>query len=108
MSDIDVDTDEIEIIHNQAEQRFEVELAGKLAVLEYTPRGSRIAYTHTEVPDEMEGQGVGGALAKHALEYARAQGLEVLPICPFVAAYIRRHREYQDLVARGRRDKDTA
>jgi predicted GNAT family acetyltransferase len=55
---------------------------------------------HTRVPGELEGQGYGGALAKAALDYARANGLKVIPTCPFVSAYLRRHKEYADLVQR--------
>jgi len=53
---------------------------------------------HTEVPPEHEGQGYGGALAKAALDYARAEKLRVIPTCPFVRAYVKRHPEYAALV----------
>lgn len=53
---------------------------------------------HTIVPEEMEGKGIGSALVKHALEYARHEHLYVKPTCPFIRAYIDRHPEYKDLV----------
>ena len=57
-------------------------------------------FTHTEVPRALEGKGVGNVLAKTGLEWARSEGLRVIPICPFVAAYIARHPDYADLVRR--------
>lgn len=93
----------LEIRNNPERNRFEAEVNGKLAVVEYMDRGARIVYTHTEVPDGQEGEGIGSQLAKYELEYARAQEKIVLPLCPFIAAYIRRHPEYQDLVLPGYR-----
>ena len=59
-----------------------------------------IIYTHTEVPDALEGRGIGSKLARTVLDYARAAHLAVVPSCPFIRAYIARHPEYQDLVRR--------
>lgn len=71
-----------------------------MAVLEYRMgRGNRIALTHTGVPKEMEGKGIASALARTALDYARANGLKVLPLCAFVQTYLKRHPEFMDLVA---------
>jgi predicted GNAT family acetyltransferase len=66
--------------------------------LEYRRDGSRIVYTHTVVPPYLEGHGIAGRLAWHALDYAREEGLTVVPLCPYVADYIDRHPEYADLV----------
>ena len=84
--------------NNEAENRFEIDLDGKLAVSAYQRRGDKIIFTHTEVPPELEGQGIGNALATAALDYARSEGLKVVPRCPFISAFIRRHKEYQSLV----------
>lgn len=65
---------------------------------EYEKRGGLLVFTHTEVDDAFEGQGVGSALARGALDQARGTGLPVRPLCPFVKEYIDRHPEYQDLV----------
>lgn len=87
------------IIHNPEAERFELHIDGKLAMVEYRGTSSRIAFTHTEVPQELEGQGIGSALAKHVLAYAREHNLEVVPLCPFIRAYVLRHKaEYADIV----------
>ena len=91
-------TPDIEVVNNEAEKRFEVNLDGKIAKLQYMRHGGDIYYTHTEVPKEFEGQGVASAMAKSALDFARENGLTVYPTCPYVSSYIRRHKEYQDLV----------
>ena len=64
----------------------------------YRRDGDRITFTHTVVEPEHEGEAVGSALAQTALDAARAAGLRVVPQCPFVAAWIRRHKDYADLV----------
>jgi predicted GNAT family acetyltransferase len=87
-----------EAIHNQAGQRFEAVVDGRLAYLEYRREPGLLDLVHTEVPVEMKGRGVGGTLAEAALRYARENGLRVVPHCPFAAAYIRRHPEHRDLV----------
>lgn len=89
---------DIEIRDQPDQSRFVATVDGQDAVLEYTMDGPRMQIHHTGVPDELEGQGVGSRLARHALEAARDRGLTVWPDCPFVAAYIRRHPEYLELV----------
>jgi predicted GNAT family acetyltransferase len=84
--------------NNEDASRFEVEVDGELAVSQYRRRNGTIIFTHTEVPAKLEGKGIGNALAAAALDYARSEGLRVVPRCEFIAAFIRRHREYQDLV----------
>lgn len=89
----------ITVTNNETAQRYEARPDGLLALLEYHRAGDRIVYTHTEVPSALEGRGVGSALAKMALDEARAANLSIVPRCPFVAAYIKRHPEYASLVA---------
>ena len=91
---------ELLVKHNPQASRFEVEKEGNLALLEYVQQGDRIVFTHTGVPSALEGQGIGSRLARAGLEYARAQGMKVIALCSFVAAYIQKHPEYQDLLAR--------
>ena len=90
---------EVEVVNNAAESRFEARVDSGLAFASYYLRGRTITFTHTEVPLAVEGRGVGNALARTALEHARAEGLRVVPLCRFIAAFIRRHPEYQPLVA---------
>ncbi len=78
--------------------RFVVNLEGATALLLYKEEGDTIYFVHTEVPPEMEGKGIGGQLAKAGLNYAREKHLKVVARCPFVASYLKRHPEYQDLV----------
>lgn len=79
--------------------RYEVTVDGELAgFARYVRLPGRIVFTHTEVDPAFEGKGVGSTLAREALDSVRAAGLQVDPKCPFFAAYIRRHKEYADLV----------
>jgi predicted GNAT family acetyltransferase len=90
--------EQLEIVNNTEQRRWQVEIDGRLALLQYQERDGQVIYLHTEVPPELEGRGIAGAMARAALDDARARGLRVVPFCPFVASYIRRHPEYQDLV----------
>ncbi len=78
--------------------RFEAHIDDQLAMIQYQLRGDTIVFTHTEVPVEFEGQGIASQMAHIALEHAKTQNLRVLPLCPYVAGYIKRHPEYQSLV----------
>ncbi|MFO7585848.1 MAG: GNAT family N-acetyltransferase [Anaerolineales bacterium] len=91
----------IEIRHNPEENRFQIEIESYLAVLEYQLDGDTIVFTHTGVPDELGGRGLGSKLVRAGLDYARAQGLRVHPLCSFVASYIEKKPEYQDLLKNG-------
>jgi len=71
--------------------------------IEYKLRDGDIALLHTIVDEAYEGQGVGSALARDALDTARAKGWGVLPYCPFIQAYIVKHPDYLDLVPAARR-----
>lgn len=84
-----------------ARRRYEVTVDGELAgFAEYRDLDGARVFTHTEVFDRFEGQGVGSALAAGALDDVRRSGRRLVALCPFVAAYIRRHGEYADLVDR--------
>ncbi|MEA2490186.1 MAG: uncharacterized protein QOH21_1978 [Acidobacteriota bacterium] len=87
-----------DVTNNQDESRFETTVDGEVAVAEYHQEGKRITFTHTLVPEKLEGRGLAGTIVKAALDHARAEKLEVVPQCAFVASYIKRHPEYQDLV----------
>ena len=79
--------------------RFEIDLGdGSFAIAEYNLLDGKIMFTHTEVPPEHEGQGIGTRLIEASLASARERGLKVIPICPFFAAYMRKHQNVQDLL----------
>ncbi|MET7748360.1 GNAT family N-acetyltransferase [Micromonospora sp. NPDC005367] len=82
--------------------RFEArDETGALAgLVTYQLTGTIIAYTHTEVDPAFEGQGVGATLARAVMDDARARGRTVVPICPFLAKWLTRHTEYDDIVVR--------
>lgn len=84
---------------NPEKHRFEIDLGdGSVAIAEYTLPAGKIMFTRTEVPPAHEGQGLGSLLIKAALASARERGLQVIPICPFFAAYVKKHAEEQDLL----------
>lgn len=91
---------------NEAEQRFEIWVDGELAgFARYQPQGAAYGFTHTEIDDRYEGQGLGSALVRSMLDTVREGGAQVFPYCPFVRGYIERHPEYLDLVPADRRAK---
>lgn len=83
----------MDVTDNQAEHRFELPTDAGPAVAVYEVDGSIITFTHTVVPPEVEGHGVGSRLIAAALADAKARGLKVVPQCPFVQAYLKRHPE---------------
>lgn len=87
----------LEVINNPAESRFELWIDGQLSKLDYTADRDTIVMTHVGVPNEFRGQGVAGVITKAALDYARTKSLRVIPMCSYVAAYIRRNPQYLEL-----------
>jgi predicted GNAT family acetyltransferase/glutaredoxin len=94
------------VVHMPEASRYELR-AGDRVIGEaaYHRRNGRIAFIHTEVDEALEGQGLGSRLAATALDDARRQGLEVVPLCPFMARFIERHPEYQDVIAADYRER---
>jgi len=92
--------DPIEIRHSSQQQSFEAIVEGRLAHADYRIEGQRIYFTHTYVPPELEGRGIAAEIVRYGLEYARQEGLQVVALCSYVAAFIRRYPEYQPLLAR--------
>lgn len=88
-----------EIRDNPARHRYEMEVDGVTAYVLYRRKPGVITFIHTEVPQALAGKGIGSRLARHVLESARAGGLKVVPACPFIAAWMKRHPEYDDLLA---------
>jgi predicted GNAT family acetyltransferase len=88
----------MDIVDNAAASRYETHVGDEVAFVDYKKHDGVIVFTHAEVPQDLEGHGLAGHLAKRALDDARANGLRVVPRCPFIASYIERHPEYGDLV----------
>ena len=89
----------MDVTNNRAESRYELATESEPAIAAYELGDGVITFTHTIVPREAEGQGVGSRLIGGALAQVRAAGLKVRPQCSFVAAYMKRHAETQDLLA---------
>lgn len=89
----------MDVTNNRAENRFELQTDAGPAIAAYERDGDVLTFTHTAVPPEAEGHGIGGKLVSGALTQARAEGLKIVPACAFVAAYVERHPETQDLLA---------
>lgn len=82
-------------------RRYELQVAGALAFIDYRRDGRIVSMTYAEVPAAVRGGGVGSRLVEGALALVRARGEKVVPLCSFVAHYIRRHPEHHDLLAGG-------
>jgi predicted GNAT family acetyltransferase len=89
----------LNVVHNTAASRFEVEVDGRLAICDYRRQGKTLVMPHTVVPPELSGRGIAAALVAAALAWARSEGLRVQPTCSYVAAYMQRHTQTQDLLA---------
>jgi uncharacterized protein len=83
---------------NKAQHRFEMNAGDDPAIAYYSLAPGVITLTHTEVPAALRGQDIASRLMRSVLETARAQGLKVVPRCSFVAAFMRRHPEFNDLL----------
>jgi uncharacterized protein len=93
------DAPDIEIHNDPGNSQFTVEVDGRIAgKADYRLRGDTYIFTHTEVDPEFQGLGVANRLARAALDEVRDEGRTVVPLCPFIAAYIRRHPEYDSMV----------
>lgn len=88
----------VHVTHNEDDKQFEAEVAGGTALITYSRDGGAITFLHTEVPREATGQGVAQVLVRTALQYARDENLQVIPECGYVAAFVRKHRDYDDIL----------
>ena len=93
------DAASIDVRNNQRELRYEAWVDGTLAgEIRYRTQPGAVVLVHTEIAPQLEGQSVASTLVQGALDDIRAHDLRVVPICPFVAAYIKRHSQYTDLI----------
>ena len=89
------------LIDNQEAKQYEFHIGEYMAKIEYIIAKDKIFLTHTEVPKKLEGQGIGTDLVKQVLEDIEKKELRLVPLCPFVAMYIKRHPEWRKLVMKG-------
>ena len=82
-----------QVTDNQAKSRFEADFGGSVAELLYRQNGNRLVLIHTEVPEQLEGHGIGGALVTAAIDRAVRDGMTVVPLCPFARGWLERHPE---------------
>ncbi|MCC7116905.1 MAG: N-acetyltransferase [Anaerolineales bacterium] len=94
---MDIKAETLQVTHNPAENRFEIWIDEKLSKLDYLEDQTTISLTHVGVHPDHRGQGVAGKLTETALEYARKKSLRVIPICPYVVAYLRRNPQHLEL-----------
>jgi uncharacterized protein len=94
---MNVDLEKAEITHNPVNHRFEVWIDGHLSKLDYIQEEKNFVITHVGVYPEHRGQGLAAKIVDASLEYARQNGLRVVPMCSYAAAYIRRNPEYMEL-----------
>jgi uncharacterized protein len=96
---VELNLDAVAVTHNELAHRFEATVDGLRSLLAYRLFPDRIVLHHTEVPRPIEGQGMAAKLTRAALDFARANHLRVVPLCPYVSGFLRKHREYHDLLS---------
>jgi uncharacterized protein len=94
---------ETEILDDRTAHRYSLQVGDQTAVVLYNHTAGGLMITETIVPEALEGEGIASRMARHVLEDIRARGLLVLPTCPFFAGYLRKHRDYADIVHPGYR-----
>jgi predicted GNAT family acetyltransferase len=99
---VEIDLEKLDVIHNPSHKRFETWIEGQLSKLDYIEDDNTIVMTHVGVYPEHRGRGVAGKLTEVALEYAREKSLRVIPMCPYIASYIRRNPQYMELTSQER------
>ena len=93
------DNNELVLKDNTDRKQFELSVEGFTARIEYMIMSNKIFLTHTEVPRELEGKGVGSKIVKLAFEEIEKRGLKLIPLCPFVAKYLTKHPEWKKILA---------
>ncbi|MDZ7773389.1 MAG: GNAT family N-acetyltransferase [Balneolaceae bacterium] len=94
--------EESRVRDNSDRKRFELDLGQKTAYVDYIINAKGVIYlTHTEVPSAWEGQGVASDMVHQVLQEVDRRGLRLVPLCPYVASYLRRHAEWKRLLAEG-------
>ena len=96
---MELNLDAVAVTHNEAAHRFEATVEGLRALITYRRLPDRLVLLHTEVPAPFEGHGIAAKLTRAALDFARANHLSVVPLCPYVSSFLRQHGEYHDLLS---------
>ncbi len=87
----------LELVKNEATNRFEMVVEGETAIIEYKEYPGKIALLHTEVSQALEGRGIATAIIEKTLNYIEKNHLKLVPLCPMVVAYLKRHPEWNRL-----------
>lgn len=87
------------LIDNEDDNRFEVSIDGAIAFINYLKRDNVYYLIHTQVPHALEGRGIAGALVEKTFKKLEAGGFKIMPYCPYVQSYLKRHPEWNRLVA---------
>jgi len=87
------------VVHNAAEERFELRIGGELCLLNYRRSAGKLVLYHTEVPQPFEGRGLAERMTRAALDFARSENLQVEPRCSYAVYFMQKHPEYDDLLA---------
>lgn len=86
-------------VHRQEDEQFELETEAGTALAQYQRKGDTLVLIHTEVPPRVREQGIAGQLAVAAAEYARENGLKLVPACAYMASYFKKHPEHRDILS---------
>lgn len=97
-----INLDELQVVHNPDENRFETMVDGYLSKLDYIQDGKNFVITHVGVHPELRGQGVAGRIVEVSLAYAKDKSLRVIPMCSYAASFIHKHPEYLELTRQER------
>ncbi len=98
---MELNLNDVLVTNNEEAHRFEATVDGLHAFLVYRLTPDRMILLHTEVPAPLEGHGLAAKLTRAALDFARAHRLRVVPLCPYVADFLRKNTEYRDLLSPG-------
>ena len=91
----------LDLVKNETGNRFEMNVDGNTAIIEYKEYPGKIALLHTEVPPQLEGKGAATAIIEKTLDYIEKKNFKLIPLCPLVVAYIKRHPEWKRITDNG-------
>lgn len=98
---MDIDFSDIPLVNNELSRQFELTVDNIKSKIEYELQKDRMFLIHTEVPQALAGKGVGNAIVEKTLQYLETNNLKLVPLCPFVAAYVKKHPEWKNLLVQG-------